>query len=304
MYEVDDPRSSMQKKTPAAADSKPGFAAAEYVKFYERAPDETSALVDTWYARGQNFVLAFSRARKGAVLERPAQRDEYMLVLPEPGAGVDITASSDAQHVAGHSLVVLPPGPSRIELLQDTPLLRVFSARNTDLAARAANANAYAEAHPHIPPYQTWPEPVGGYRVRAYGLDVPPQPGRFGRIFRCTTLMINMLPFEPAPRDTTKLSPHHHEDFEQGSFALKGAFVHHIRWPWTANQGHWRADDHELCAAPSLAVIPPPAIHTSAATQGDGNQLIDIFSPPRMDFSKMAGWVLNAADYPMPEAAA
>jgi hypothetical protein len=306
MYEVDDPRSSMHKK--AAADAatgaaRPGFAAAEYVKFYERGADESSAGADTWYGRGQNFVVAYTRARTGAVLERPAQLDEYMLALPERGAGVRITAGNETLDVPGHSLVVVPPGASRVELRQDAQVLRVFTTRNADVASRASNASAYDEPHPHIPPFAAWPEPVGGYRIRAYDLDVPEQPGRFGRLFRCTTMMINMLPFEPAPRDVTRLSPHHHEDFEQGSFALAGAFMHHIRWPWTANQGHWRDDDHELCGSPSLAVIPPPAIHTSAATQPEGNQLIDIFSPPRFDFSKMQGWVLNAADYPMPAAA-
>jgi hypothetical protein len=303
MYEADDPRSKLQAAAARPPGGTEGFAAAEYVKFGEIEPQEREP-APTWYARGQNFVTAFTRGVVGAVFERLAQPDEWMMVLPERGEGVRIAAGGETLAVPGFSLVVMPPGPSRVELLQAGPLLRVFSSVNGDLAARAANAQAYAAPHPHIPAYRPWPDPPGGFRVRAYTLDVPPQPGRFGRIFRCTTMMINVLPFEPGPRDTTRLSPHFHDDFEQGSFALEGAFTHHIRWPWTADQRHWREDDHEWCPAPSLAVIPPPAIHTSAATEPERNQLIDIFAPPRVDFSKMAGWVLNADDYPlMPETA-
>lgn len=305
MYETDDPRSRLDAAAAAAKATPPkaaGFAGAEYARFYAEPPRERAPTVDTWYGRGQNFVVAYSQVKPGAVLERAAQPDEYMLVLPYAGDGVRIETGDETVDVPGFSLVVLPPGRSRIVAKQSTPLLRVFSSRNDDVAALASNAAGYAEPHPNIPPYEPWPTPPGGFRVRPYSLDVAPQPGRFGRLFRCTTMMINMLPFEPSPRDVTKLSPHHHEDFEQGSFALEGAFVHHIRWPWTADSRHWRPDDHERCASPSLCVIPPPAIHTSAATEPERNQLIDIFAPPRFDFSKQPGWVLNAADYPMPGA--
>jgi hypothetical protein len=303
MYESYDPRSSLAPRAATTTGPAPGgFAAAEYVKFHATQPAESSALARTWFGRGQNMIVAYSEVEPGAQFVRSGQPDEFMLVLPQPGAGALLEAGGESVEVPGFSLVILPPGDSRLTLRQSGQLVRVFSTRSADLAALAANAEGYAHDHPNIPPFQPWPAPPGGYRIRHYSLDVPPQPGRFGRIFRCTTMMINMLPFEPVPRDTSRLSPHHHDDFEQCSLAIQGAFTHHIRWPWTANQLHWRQDDHEHCPAPSIAVIPPPAIHTSAATQPDGNQLVDIFAPPRVDFSKQSGWVLNADEYPMPVA--
>lgn len=299
MYGSDDPRSKLAAGGSAGAAGPVRFAAAEYVRFHELPPRESSATARTWYARGQNFVVAYTEARAGAVLARESQVDEYMLVVPEHGVPVSIETPNESRAVPGHSLVIVPPGASTIRVSAPGKILRVFSSRSTDLAALASNASAYAEAHPNIPPYEPWPAPPAGYRIRAYDLDVPPQEGRFGRIFRCSTLMINMLPLEHGPRDLTRLSPHHHEDFEQGSFAIRGAFTHHIRWPWTPDSRAWRADDHEPCPAPSLAVIPPPAIHTSAGSDPVLNQLIDVFAPPRVDFSKMAGWVLNADEYPM-----
>lgn len=83
------------------------------------------------------------------------------------------------------------------------------------------------------------------------------------------------------------------------SLTLKGDYLHYVRWPWTTNRNIWRQDREIMCEAPSMTVIPSPAIHTSRAVKVP-SQLIDIFSPPRVDFSEKPGWVLNADDYPMP----
>ena len=55
--------------------------------------------------------------------------------------------------------------------------------------------------------------------------------------------------------------------------------------------------------SPSVTVIPAQVIHTSTWGEGD-SQLVDIFAPPRVDFSLKPGWVRNDAEYPMPKTAA
>ena len=105
--------------------------------------------------------------------------------------------------------------------------------------------------------------------------------------------------FYPAgPRDVAKMTPHHHDDFQQGLLLLEGECIHHLRWPWGADLRLWQEDEHLRCGGPSLSIFPPPAIHTSQMT-GAHNLFIDVFSPPREDFCAK-GWVLNDDDYPMP----
>jgi hypothetical protein len=80
-----------------------------------------------------------------------------------------------------------------------------------------------------------------------------------------------------------------------------GGFEHHLRYPWGSNKGNWQADEHERYdQSPSVLVIPPRVIHTSQDVGEGITWLIDVFGPPRMDFSSRPGFVLNAADYPMP----
>jgi hypothetical protein len=296
-YDASDPRAALATAAAAPKAVTGPFTPAQYAKFYETPPQEEMGGARTWYARGRNFIVAYSEVKPGSVFTRSGQPDEYVLMLPDRGMTVEVTAGAETRTVDGYSLAFIPPGDSRITVKAEGRIVRLFTPRSADLAAKCSNAAAFVEPDPRIPPLQDWPTPPDGFHIRSYTLDVPKEPGRFGKIWRCTTFMVNYLDPAPGPRDVTKMSPHHHDDFEQCSLVLNGAYTHHIRWPWTTNMNHWHGDDHEYCKAPSVTVIPPPSIHTSRAEEA--GQMVDIFCPPRMDFSLKPGWVLNAADYPM-----
>jgi len=301
MYLKSDPRSALASSPATKAPQPTEFAGAEYAKFYETAPQDDDDNGRTWYARGQNYVIAYSETKPGARFTREDQPDEYVVLLPDAATAAEISADANSRRVAGYSIAFVPPGESTIIIPDGGRVIRMFTTQSTDMSAKCVNAASFSKQHPNIPPFESWPAPLAAGRIHAYSLDVKSEEGRFGRIFRCSTFMVNYLEPRDGPRDVTKLSPHHHDDFEQCSLALEGAYIHDIRWPWVPDMTKWREDDHEYCAAPSIAVIPPPAIHTSRAVGTSTNQLVDIFCPPRMDFASKPGWVVNAADYPMPD---
>ncbi len=276
-----------------------------HAKYYEQAPDIVDAGgTRSWITRSGNMIVAISDAKPGAVLTRDDQPDEWMLLLPE---GVDalVEAGSENVEAKGDSLTILPPGPSRVTLRTAGNVVRIFSSRATDLLAKASNGALYADGAPETAPVVPWPNPVGGFRLRHYRLTdyVSPDPSPLKmRLFRSTNLMINLFLPWPEPRDETRLSPHAHEDFEQISLALEGTFAHHLRYPWTPDKTRWRDDEHIVFGSPSVLVIPARVIHTSQNIGKGVARLVDIFAPPRFDFSSKPGFVLNAADYPMPAA--
>jgi len=298
-YAADDIRSTLATRPPARpADVSTPIKPAQWIEFHELPPSATAPNGSrTWIARAANLVLAYTDAKAGDVFARSDQPDEYAVLLYSDSAPVTVTAGASSQSVAQEAFVVVPPGASEVRADGDGVLIRLFSAESPELTDAALNASAYAEPDERAAPLRPWPDPVGGFALRVYRLaDTPIVAGRFGRIFRTTNLMVNFLAEEPAPRDVHKLSPHHHDDFEQISLAVKGRFTHHIRYPWGPDSTRWRPDEHREIATPSICVIPPPTVHTTQGV-GDHQQLIDIFSPPREDFSA-SGWVLNADDYP------
>lgn len=276
--------------------------AAHTAKYYSEAPTRTDADGSRhWVTRGGNFVVVATQAQAGATLERPAsaQHDEYFVLLPV-GQAARVEAGKDSAASDGDSLFIVPPGDSRVTVSQAGWVYRVFSKHAADLQALAANGAAYADGAPQVAALETWPEPVGGYQLRHYVLADHVQQAHPMRLFRTRHLMINVFPQSQTARDIRKMTPHSHDDFEQGSLALSGGWIHHMRYPWGADMPAWRADEHEGVSAPSLCIIPPNAIHTSQSVGTGTMQLVDIFAPPRDDFSLKPGLVNNAADYPLP----
>jgi hypothetical protein len=309
-YDVTDLRSQLGSATGTSGAAGPTGVVwpPQFFSFPTMTPTETSAAGSvTWLVRSQNCCVAFSQMRAGDQLTRLAQPDEYVVLSTEDDAQVSVSWSGPAgtSGVGGElrsaGLIVVPPGDSTVTVHTACAVSRVFSCQSTDLLARCANAAEYAMADPNVAPYMPWPDPPTGRRVRVYAMaDVPTDASRFGRIFRCSTIMVNIFEIDPAPRDPAKLSPHHHDDFEQVSLTVAGDYVHHIRTPWSVDIAHWRDDAHEFVPSPAVTIIPPPTVHTSQSVHHLPHQLIDIFCPPRRDFSAKPGWVLNADEYPMP----
>ena len=88
------------------------------------------------------------------------------------------------------------PATRRSAIVADGPIVRLFASSTVPaLVERCANADDYAERDPNVADFVAWPEPPSGERIRVYRLsDLPLEEGRLGRILRCTTVMVNVLP--------------------------------------------------------------------------------------------------------------
>ena len=86
----------------------------------------------------------------------------------------------------------MPPGDSELVVDSGGQVIRIFSTQAEDLVARCRNATSYETPDPNVAAWQPWPDPADGHRIRVYALaDFPGRAGRFGRLLRCSTIMVN-----------------------------------------------------------------------------------------------------------------
>ena len=243
-------------------------------------------------ARGAYFAVELHHGGTGPVVV--ASDDETILLLPAAGAAIE--GPAPACTAPERSICILPPGRHVVHRAAEGPCV-VLRGDPGAVAGPVANGGAAGRRAPRRV------IPVPRRRVRAAGrvlvhpVDELPLVGSGGRMrmVQSSSLSLNWVEYD-GPRDRSALSPHAHRDFEQGSLALRGRFVHHLRVPWGADAGQWRPDEHLEAGSPSLIVIPAGTEHTTEGV-GDGpHLLIDLFSPPRADFIAR-GMVANAGDY-------
>lgn len=242
-------------------------------------------------AAGQNFSVESLRSH-GSSLHKIESTDESILVVPD--VAVTLTFKDGSLQIPRRSLAIVPAGCYEISFGATGRLFVLTTGRKGHEAPTS---------DPRVQPIgQPFGQSDGGEKgIRIYAIDDIPHPVGNPRLkfFQTATMSINWVEYQGA-RDRSKLSPHSHANFEQGSLAISGDFTHHLRTPWGPNADVWREDQHVAAPSDSLLVIPPEIIHTTEGTGAGNSILIDVFAPPRRDFIAK-GWMHNAADYVDPE---
>lgn len=269
-----------------------------YRQFWEDEPDEVVGAASVWYHRIQNSVIAYVSGPAGATYTRTGNPDEYFVL--SLFHGVRVTAGDESIEGTAGSVFIVPPGDSTVELTEEGSVWLAFTSAATDLIDKAPNREEYIPPVAHIAPVEPLPEPVDGYRLRHYHVDDKPAGTAHCYVHR-TAMAKFRWPFRQQPRDPEKMSPHHHDDFEQASLIIRGTMIHHLRKPWGRNSREWLPDDHQVVVAPAVAISKPPDIHTTQAVTNNGTVgLIDYYSPVRWDIVMVDGMVTNGEEYPKP----
>ena len=183
---------------------------ASYRELLRTPPDEQHPNGSTtWWTRSQAMVIGYTSAIAGDELTLCDIDGEYGVIVLD-GAQVSIEHAAGSASVAEAAVAFVPPGDSTLRVTADGTIVRLLAADTAPgPSAACANAGDYAMPDDNVSPFVAWPSPPDGDRVRVYPISEHPiEPGRLGRIFRCSTVMINVLPDDDRPqRPDAALAP-------------------------------------------------------------------------------------------------
>lgn len=265
---------------------------------FNQTPPEIHQARSHWLMRGQNFWLEWVDFGKEAGTFEVCSMDEMMVFVPAGTLELEAAGDATSIKVPPHSVAILAAGRYRMSGGASTQCA-VFTSQRDDLAGRRViNAASYEPLDDRIlPTGRPYRRKAGAARMQVLeiGKIMASKDKPRLKMLQTETLSINIVEYD-GPRNRAELSPHSHTSFEQGSLAIQGAFVHHLRTPWGGDADQWRDDEHLRAPSPSLLIVPMELIHTTEGTGTGHHFLVDLFSPPRADFIAK-GWVFNATDY-------
>lgn len=234
-------------------------------------------------ARGANFSVEWVPPRTAISF----QSAHEAIVLFTAGG----TVGKGHRAVPPGSVAITPAGEHRLMASAQGPVIVLATERGDVGPNETQRSDRVA---PLGPPHRRL-RPLLEPEIRSLAAIAHPADNPRLKFLQSETLSINLVLYD-GPRGRSSLSPHAHTDFEQGSLAIEGDYLHHLRIPWGSDAGAWREDAHIQAADGTLLIIPPGVIHTTEGVGAGRHWLIDIFAPPRPDFIAR-GWVANAADY-------
>jgi hypothetical protein len=245
-----------------------------------------------WLMRAQNFTVEWIEfGDAGGAFEFESDCETLLL-------GVRGTLQVGEAQVPADAFGIVPAGRHAVRAQPGSACALIASQRGDIAGRRVINDASYAPPDARVDPTGRpfrRGEPTRQVQVLTIAqIMASPEKPRL-KMLQTETLSINIVDYQ-GPRDRKALSPHSHTNFEQGSLAVHGEFVHHLRAPWGSDANTWREDEHLRAPSPSLVVVPVELIHTTEGVGEGRHLLLDVFSPPRFDFIKN-GWVFNARDY-------
>ena len=199
-YDKNDPRSQLSTAASAPAGiPRP----AHYRELHQTAPDEKHDHGSrTWWTRSQAMVIGWTEAEAEDEIVTDDVAGEHA-VLAIDGATLQVVHDGEVTSVDESAVVIVPPGSSRLRVTSPGTVIRVIAAATAPaLAGRCANRSEYDSDDNNVAVFTPWPDPPGGHATRVYPISAHPiAEGRLGRIFRCSTVMVNVLPESDDPRD-------------------------------------------------------------------------------------------------------